>query len=475
MLDLPSLLQLLRNREANELRLIAGSSPQLILGNRASRIALPPVDEDWLQERVSELLGPDRLEALEDNKLVGFVLSQDDLGSFDVQVKGSPTKPQLSIRPQIDRMAMTIDPTMAVASPEQGLLVPAALREVLSQAVARSASDIHLGDGEVPMIRVAGLLEPLVDAGLSQAPVRPMIESMLTPVGRRRLAGGAAVDFSFSVEDLGSFRANGYRAVKGYNLAIRVLPSKIPSLRDLRLPGSLADLTDYPNGLVLVCGPTGSGKSATLAALVDQINARRPVHIVTLEDPIEFVHDRKKALVRQREVGVHVASFSEGLRDALREDPDVILLGEMRDLETISLALTAAETGHLVLSTVHSNRAFTACERIVDVFPEHQQAQVRVQLAESLRAVVAQRLLPEKSGDGRIAALEVMKVNYAISNNIRDRRVNQIPTVMQTHRESGMWVLERHLAALTKRDLLSDEVARVHVSDAQLYESYLSA
>jgi len=472
-LEFDSLLQLLHRREANELRLVAGESPQLIVGNRASRIALPSVEECWLRNLVAEMLGPDRLSALEETGLVGFAHSLDDL-SFDIQVRGSADEPTMSVRPQIDRTALTIDPTVA-SGPESSLPVPPALREALSQAVARGASDIHLGDGEPPMARIAGLLTPLIDLQIANTPVRPLVESMLTSVGRRHLADGAAVDFSFSVDEIGRFRGNVYRAVKGYCLAIRVLPAGIPTLAQLRLPRSLGDLVDVANGLVLVTGPTGSGKSATLAALLGTLNESRPIHIITLEDPIEFVHQRKQAVVRQREVGIHVASFAEGLRDALREDPDVILVGEMRDLDTISLALTAAETGHLVLSTLHSNRAATACERIVDVFPEHQQSQVRLQLAESLRAVVAQRLLPQADGKGRIAALEVLKVNHAVSNNIREKRVNQIPSVMQTHREEGMWVMERHLAALVKKSMISLETARAHCADVALFETYMTA
>ncbi len=473
MLEFDSLLQLLHRREANELRLVAGKSPQLIVGNRASRVALPEVEEAWLRNQVTELLGPDRVAALQSNQLVGFAYAFEDL-SFDVQVSGSADAPEVSVRPQIDRTMLTIDPTVA-AGPESSLPVPPALRECLAQAVARGASDIHLGDGEPPLARVAGLLTPLVDVAVANTPVRPLAESMLTSVGRRRLADGAAVDFSFSVDGVGRFRANAFRATKGYCLAFRILPAEIPSLSQLRLPRSLGGLTEYPNGLVLVTGPTGSGKSATMAALIRILNETRPCHIITLEDPIEFVHQRQQALIRQREVGLHVESFAEGLRDALREDPDVILVGEMRDQETIALALSAAETGHLVISTLHSNRAFTACERIVDVFPEHQQSQVRVQLSESLRAVVAQRLLPQKDGKGRIAALEVLRVNHAISNNIREQRVNQIPSVMQTHRDEGMWVLERHLAALCKKDLIGLDTARAHAADVQLFETYMTA
>jgi twitching motility protein PilT len=472
-LEFETLLQLLHRRGANELRLTVGKSPQLIVGSSASRIALPDVESSWLRNQVSSLLGSDRMKALVQHGIVGFAHPYQDL-VFDIQVNGTPDDPELIVRPQIDRTLLTIDPTMAVG-PEDSLPVPRALRECLAQAVARGASDIHLGDGEVPMARVAGLLTNLVDLDVANTPIRPLVESMLTSVGRRRLADGAAVDFSFSVEGIGRFRGNAYRAVKGFNVAFRVLPMEIPTLAQLRLPRSLGELTEFPNGLVLVTGPTGSGKSATMAALVGILNETKAIHIITLEDPIEFVHTRKRALIRQREVGVHVASFAEGLRDALREDPDVILVGEMRDRETISLALTAAETGHLVLSTLHSNRAFTACDRIIDVFPEHQQSQIRVQLAESLRAVVAQRLLPQKDGKGRIAGLEVLRVNHAVGNNIRDQRINQIPSVMQTHRDEGMWVLERHLAALVKKDLIAIETARAHAADVELFETYLAA
>jgi twitching motility protein PilT len=475
MLDLESLLRLLQRREASELRLVVGRSPMLIVGNSASRLDLPAVEAGWLKEVARQLMGPDREEALTQGYSVSFAYKWPEVGAFDMQVSGTPDAPQISVRPQIDRANMTIEQSSIAAGPESGLDVPKPLAEALRAAVELGASDIHLGDGDPPMARIDGLLRPLRDVRVATMPVRPLVEVMLTAVGRRRLADGGAVDFSFSLEGVGRFRGNAYRAVKGYNLAIRTLPETIPTLEDLRLPRALAELTEFPNGLVLFTGPTGSGKSATMAALVQHINRTRPVHIITLEDPIEFVHPRHTAVVRQREVGVHVESFADGLRDALREDPDVILVGEMRDLETISLAITAAETGHLVLSTLHANRAFSAMDRMVDVFPEHRQAQTRIQLSESLRAVVAQRLIPQADGSGRIAALEVLRNNHAVAHNIREQRAAQIPSIMQTHREQGMWVFERHLAALARKKLITVEVAKIYAGDQQLLETYMQS
>ena len=473
MFDFDALLLLLKRREASELRLMSGSSPKLISGSTSSRLALPPSDAAWLCTLAQELMGDDRVTALGQGHPVEFAYNHDELGSFEVTVAGTLDDPTIKVRPEVDRALFTIDPGEGMVSPEQGLRAPEALRQTLEKAILMGASDLHLGDGDPALMRIRGELVPMMGVPVSGLPVRPLVEHILTAVGRRRLADGLAVDFSFTVEGVGRFRGNVYQSLKGFNLAIRMLPETIPTLKDLHLPKSLAELVDVPNGMILMTGPTGSGKSASMAALVNHINQTRPVHIITLEDPIEFVHKRQRAVIRQREVGVHVASFAEGLRDALREDPDVILVGEMRDLETIQLALTAAETGHLVISTLHANRAASTIERVVDVFPEHRQGQVRLQLAESLRAVVAQRLLPRMDGEGRVAAIEVMRNNRAIGNHIREKRVHQIGSVMQTHRDQGMWVLERHLAALVKREVVSEEVARLHTEDEVLFETYL--
>jgi twitching motility protein PilT len=472
-LDLDAMLRLVRRRDASELRLAPHASPTLVLGAQSSRLGLPPYDPATLGAIARDVLGADRLAALGAGQDVRFAHRDADGYTFDVHVTGSLDAPSLCFRPQVDRTLMTIEPDALLAAPEDGLTAPDPLRRTLQIAEKLGASDLHLGDGDPPLARIGGDLKPLADVPVAGLAVRPLVETMLTAVGRRRLADGGAVDFSFTVPGTGRFRGNAYRAVKGHALAIRMLPERIPTLDDLRLPRSLSDLVNYPNGMVLFTGPTGSGKSATMAALVQQLNETRPVHIITLEDPIEFVHPRKRALIRQREVGVHVASFADGLRDSLREDPDVILVGEMRDQETIALALTAAETGHLVLSTLHANRAASTIDRIADVFPEHRQAQVRLQVAESLRAVVAQRLLPRRDGDGRVAALEVLRLNKAISNHIREKRIHQIPSVIQTHRDDGMWVLERHLAALVKREIVDESVARAHADEAEMFDTYL--
>ena len=473
MFDFEAMLRLLDRREGSELLISGGDPPRLVIDGETKPLALPPSESAWIASISSQLMGADRRAVFMTGKEVSFAYRMAGVGSFDVAVAGSPDQPTITVRPEVDRSVATIDREPVVAAPEDGLYVPEELRVTLEQVHAAGASDVHIGDGSPPAMRVGGLLRLMDGAPVVGRTVRPLVESMLTPVGRRRLADGAAVDFSFSVDGVGRCQGNVYRALKGFNLAVRLLPEQVPTLRDLRLPGSLASLVDYQTGLVLFVGPTGSGKSASIAALVNHINQTRALHVITLEDPIEFVHRRSLAMVRQREVGVHVASFAEGLRDALREDPDVILVGEMRDMETIQLALTAAETGHLVLSTLHASRAMTTPDRIIDVFPEHRQAQVRLQIAESLRGIVAQRLLPALDGSRRVAALEVLRNNKAVGNHIRESRPHQLPSVMQTSREDGMWVLERHLAALFKRGVVAEEVARLHAEDQELFNSYL--
>lgn len=353
--------------------------------------------------------------------------------------------------------------------------VSPALREALERLVGLGGSDLHLGDGDPPMGRIDGELRPLPDCLAITKTVAAMVEGLVPREELDHLdaSGGGAIDFAFGIDGVGRFRANLYMAGEGWALAVRALAEKIPSITDLQLPRSLASLVEHKTGLVLFTGPTGSGKSATMAALVAHITETRRVHVITLEDPIEVLHPRRRGLVRQRELGRHTATFADGLRAALREDPDIILVGEMRDQETIQLALTAAETGHLVLSTLHSSRAYAAVDRMVDVFDQHKQGQARAQLADSLRAVVAQRLVRRTDG-GRIAAVEVMRVNHAIANLIRERRAQQIPSVIQTHRDDGMWLLERHLAALARRGVISVEEAVAHAEDRNLVETYLN-
>lgn len=332
--------------------------------------------------------------------------------------------------------------------------------DLLILAKERGASDLHLSVGIPPKLRVNG---ELVDAPgwppLSREDVHAMVYDILTDAHKARFEEHLDLDFSVELENLGRYRVNVFHQRLGEGAVFRVIPSRIRSIRELGLPVVLEDLALRDRGLIVVTGPTGSGKSTTLAAMVDLINERRTAHIITLEDPIEFVHPHRRSVVNQREVGVHAKSFAAALRAALREDPDVILVGEMRDLETISLALTAAETGHLVLSTLHTSGAASTVNRIIDVFPSHQQEQVRVQLAESLVGVVAQLLLPTADGSGRVPAVEVMVATPAIRNLIRENKVHQIPSAIQTGLKDGMQSLDQSLRHLLKTGRITAEVA----------------
>jgi twitching motility protein PilT len=326
---------------------------------------------------------------------------------------------------------------------------------LLDHAAALGASDVHLLTGEPPALRVDGQLTPL--SGAPPTDVEAVLAGCLSPSARRRLAEGSSADLALSVDGGRRFRLNVYRASGGLAAAARVLPRFAPDLAELKLPAPLDDLVELPHGLVIVCGATGSGKSTTLAALAREALRRRHALLISLEDPIEYElrAEGSHGLVRQRQVGRDVRDFATGLRDALREDPDVLLIGEMRDPETIALALTAAETGHLVLTSLHSRSAASAVERIVDAYPGDRQQQVRVQLADALRAVIAQRLLPDARGGGRVAALEVLRGTYNVANIVREGRTAQLATAMQTGGREGMQTLERCLADLVRAGRVS--------------------
>ncbi len=344
------------------------------------------------------------------------------------------------------------------------------ITELLVLAKDKGASDLHLTVGVPPKLRVHG---ELVDVpgwpSLSREDVHTMIYDILTDAQKARFEEHLDLDFSVELAGLGRFRVNVFSQRLGEGAVFRLIPPRIKSVRELGLPPVLEDLALRDRGLIVVTGPTGSGKSTTLAAMVDLINQRRTGHIITLEDPIEFVHTHKRSIVNQREVGVHARSFAAGLRAALREDPDVILLGEMRDLETIALALTAAETGHLVLSTLHTGGAAQTVNRIIDVFPSHQQEQVRVQLAESLVGVVAQLLLPTADGAGRVPAVEVMVATPAIRNLIRESKVHQILSAIQTGAKDGMQSLDQSLRHLLKTGRITAEVAYRWATDKHAF------
>ena len=329
------------------------------------------------------------------------------------------------------------------------------LESLLRAAQALAASDIHLSAGVSPLVRVNGALQPLEQAALGNSPIRAMIDSVLPESQRRQFADGAACDFAFSVEGLGRYRANAYRQQRGVGMALRPIPEKVPALEAIHAPQILTALAAHDHGLVLIVGPTGSGKTTTLAAMVDHVNHTAAKHVLTIEDPVEFVYTPDRALITQREVGRDTPSFADALKAALREDPDVILLGEMRDLETIRLALTAAETGHLVLATLHTATAAQAVERIVDVFPGSERELARTLLADVLRAVVAQELLPRKDGQGRVAAHEVLVGTPAVRNLIREQKTAQLISAMQTGQQQGMQTMAQSLERLAREGLIA--------------------
>ncbi len=334
---------------------------------------------------------------------------------------------------------------------------------LLKLMVEYGASDLHISAGEPPILRINGYLQRTKYHDLSPEEVEVLLMEILDEDHLSLFKKRKDIDFAYELEGIGRFRANVFMERKGFGGAFRLVPSKIRTLRELGIPESVYGLARMKNGLVLVTGATGSGKSTTLAAMLDLINKEKNYHIITLEDPIEFIHPKGKCLIQQRQLDVHMESFSAGLRAALREDPDVVLVGEMRDLETIQLALTAAETGLLVLGTLHTSSAPKTVDRIIDVFPTTQQPQIRTMLSESLRGVVAQKLLRTADGKSRVAAVEVMICTPAIQNLIREAKTYQIPSVMQTGRNMGMQTMEDHIKALVEKGIIDEEEATQHL------------
>src|SRR5499427_6971329 len=333
------------------------------------------------------------------------------------------------------------------------------LTELLAFVVKNKASDLHLSSALPPMIRVHGDIRRINVPPMEHKDVHAMVYDIMNDGQRKFYEENLECDFSFAVPNLARFRVNAFVQNRGAAAVMRTIPSKIISLEELRAPKIFAEIADQPRGIVLVTGPTGSGKSTTLAGMVNHINENEQGHILTIEDPIEFVHESKKCLINQREVGPHTLSFANALRSALREDPDVILVGEMRDLETIRLALTAAETGHLVFGTLHTSSAAKTVDRIVDVFPAAEKEMVRSMLSESLRAVISQTLL-KKIGGGRVAAHEIMIGTPAIRNLIREGKIAQMYSAIQTGQAQGMQTLDQNLQELMMKGLITKEEAR---------------
>lgn len=340
--------------------------------------------------------------------------------------------------------------------------------KLLEIAVREDASDLHLTTGVPPMMRVAGRLVPVDGASpISFEEAESLTSSIMPEEARARFREKGEVDFSYGIHGVGRFRVNIYRQRGAAAAAIRVIPWRIPNIDELGLPPVVKDLCQMTRGFILVTGPTGSGKSTTLAAMIDFINSQRSCHIVTLEDPIEYLHRHGKSIVNQREIGSDSQSFAAGLRAALREDPDVIMVGEMRDLETISIAITAAETGHLVFATLHTGDSVQTIDRIIDVFPPYQQQQVRIQLAGTLVAIIAQQLVPRADGGGRVAAVEVMVATPAIRSLIREGKTHQIRSMIQTGAKFGMQTMDSALRALQERGIISGEEALARALDRE--------
>lgn len=339
------------------------------------------------------------------------------------------------------------------------------INELLSIAKEKKASDVHISVGIPPKVRINGELCELDYPILSPADVEELVKPLFSERTKKTFDQQGEVDFAYAVSGIGRFRVNIFRQRGSYALVMRLVGTTIPYAELLGIPKSVVALTEKKKGLVLVTGPTGSGKSTTLASLIDIINNNCTSHIITLEDPIEYLHYHKKSVVNQREVGLDTLSFSQALRSALREDPDVILVGEMRDLDTISIAITAAETGHLVFSTLHTTGSANTIDRIIDVFPPHQQQQIRIQLASVLEAIISQQLIATKDNDGRVAAFEVLHATPSIRNMIREAKTHHIDTVLQTNRKLGMQTMDDAILELYKTNKIDSKHALQYAQD----------
>ena len=475
MAGIDSLLRLMISQGADELRVGTDQPPTMLQRGSPLRLSIPPTDGDMVQHLIGDLLTDERAATLHAHAKTEFSYSLEGAESIAVTVarRGAGSaldaiflrgaaKPAARPSPTAnDRVA----PTPATASPPPSPPVTFASARfsaessaLLERALSLRASDLHLSSGEPPTARIDGRLLRLDDVPIEVAD-RLLDECAADAGVRAALAAGRSGDVAFPLGEIGRFRVNVYRVGDRLAAAIRVLPRRAPRLADLSFPVPLEDLVRVPHGLVLVCGPTGSGKSATLAALAQEALRHRRGVLISLEDPVEYALSAEHGLVRQRQIGRDVRDFATGLRDALREDPDILLIGEMRDPESISLALTAAETGHLVLASLHSRSAAATVERIVDAYPPERQVQIRVQLADALRAIVAQRLLPRARGGGRLPAVEILRGAPSVATLIRDAKTAQLGNVIQSSRKEGMLSLERCLADLVRASLIERDAA----------------
>jgi twitching motility protein PilT len=516
MAAIDGLLRMLLDNGGDELKVASDAAPRMMARGGPLRLSIPPTPDETVRLLLGPILGDAEEAALAASGRhetryafngVAFAVTLAKAGAGleatfrrgDEAAAPSPPKPMAATMPKpiatpptmiapptkpiappmpTSAPAMTAPPSMT-APPAKPSAAPmstastvtaldAGLEELLSQAAASGATDLHLRAGEPPIIRVDGELRALGGGAVGEEELAAL--SALADEAR----AGRSVDAAFTTREGRRVRLNLYRAGDRLAAALRLLPARTPSLAELNLPAALEDIVAAPHGLVIVCGATGSGKSATLAALAQASLRRRPGLLLTLEDPVEYTVDGGPgSLVRQREVGRDVTTFGAGLRDALREDPDLVLVGEMRDPESISLALTAAETGHLVLASLHSRSAPSAVERIIDTYAAERQRQVRVQLADALRAVVAQRLVPRARGAGRVPAVEILRATHAVTSLLREGRTEQLPSVMQAGKKDGMVTLERSLADLVRSGAVTRDAAYAVANDATSLAGYL--
>lgn len=342
--------------------------------------------------------------------------------------------------------------------------------EILNKAIKMNASDIHITTNIPPTLRVDGTLMPICDKPLSANDTKKIVQYVMSDEEYKEFIRVGELDFAYNVPHLSRFRVNTFFQRGNHAMVMRLIPTNPPSLDELKMPEALKDFSDLNSGLILVTGPTGSGKSTTLAAIINEINNKKSKHVITLEDPIEFIHQNKRSIINQREIGRDTKSYASGLRAALREDPDVILLGEMRDLETISAAITAAETGHLVLSTLHTLGAAKTVDRIIDVFPPHQQNQIKLQLSNILCGIISQQLLKKIDGKGRVCATEIMVATPAIKNLIREGKTHQIDSMIQTGRKHNMKTMDSSLEYFYQSGVISYKEALAHITNKNIFQ-----
>lgn len=494
------LLDLVRQQGADSLTLDGDSPPVLSRSGARQRLSMPALGEEMLEQIVVEVTGEDERARLEASGELTTV-HENPSGAYTVTIRRSGGGLQLTAvarasGPRSDKAERASNTTVGARraeaahrrepgkpsnspgdrepdAPSGSRSEPAAdwLTTLLDRAQLEGASDILVATGSTARLRINGRLEEVPGATIDDAALERYFEPVWAQIAAE-LEGSGSVDFAWT--DRGArYRANVFRRLGGLAAALRPIRSDPPTLESLGLDPRLYELTRFRSGLVLMTGPTGVGKSTTLVALLERVNRTEHKHVITIEDPIEYVYPDGTALFNQRELGTHVVGFADGLRAALRESPDIILVGEMRDRDTIAAALTAAETGHLVLSTLHCADASSAVSRIVDVFPEHRQSQVREQLAGSLRAVVTQRLLPTARGRGRAAAYELLRVTLPVAAKIRERRGHQLRSEIQKGQKDGMVPLEVTLAALVRQGRIREATARANAVDPNLFDEYL--